>query len=229
MYWYLLIFPTLTFSLEKEWENLKIIDDISLDHEEDDSIYCKNMFQPTSFLSPGYGILFEHIRTIYQSVRKHYLVVGMKLPTHSDIPTLSDTLANSYFNISLTPFLLSGKFPYQHEVICSYPNEGLEHFQHWSKLAFSMIHSDLPALLPNQAMKMMGKEHLSFSDMDIEGNKVNNWFIRDTSEDGSRSTQDELELKRIHAYFECYGYTLPDYMGVLYTPQTKHTSAPKGS
>ena len=91
----------------------------------------------------------------------------MKLPTHADIPTLSDTLANACLNFSLTPFLLQGKFPDQHEVNCSYPNEGLGHFKHWSKLAFSMIHSDLPALLPNQIIKME-EEHLPFSDMDAE-------------------------------------------------------------
>ena len=53
IYCHLLMCPTLTFSFEQEWKDLKIVDDISLDHEEDDSIYRKNMFQPTSFLSPG--------------------------------------------------------------------------------------------------------------------------------------------------------------------------------
>ena len=43
-------------------------------------------FQPTSYLNAGYGTLYEHIGTVYQNVHTHYLIVGMKIPTHKDIP-----------------------------------------------------------------------------------------------------------------------------------------------
>ena len=44
------------------------------------------LFQPTSYLNAGYGTLYEHIGTVYQSVHTHYLIVGMKISTHKDIP-----------------------------------------------------------------------------------------------------------------------------------------------
>ena len=46
----------------------------------------KNLFQPTSYLNAGYGTLYEHIRTVYQNVHTHYLIVSMKIPAHKDIP-----------------------------------------------------------------------------------------------------------------------------------------------
>ena len=71
-YCYLLAFPI--FSLPSQpndsdfkygWGEVNFVDDLSLDHEADNSIYPKTIFQPTSLLSPGYGVLFEHIGTIY--------------------------------------------------------------------------------------------------------------------------------------------------------------------
>ena len=46
----------------------------------------KTLFQPTSFLNPGYGVLFQHIGKLHQSVYKHYLIIGMKIPTLQHMP-----------------------------------------------------------------------------------------------------------------------------------------------
>ena len=208
-YCYLLAFPI--FSLPSPpidsdfkygWDEVNIVDDLSLDHEDDDSIYCKTIFQPTSFLSPGYGVLFEHTRTIYQSVHRHHLIVGMKLPTHNDIPSFLERLANLCIDFSKTPDLLQGQFPDQKEVNCSHTPESLKHFEHWSALAFSLVHSELPALLPNQTVKMMSKEHLPFSTVDLNGNTHKNWFVRDTSYNTTINPSFELEYIQALAYYE---------------------------
>ena len=110
---------------------MNIVDDLSLHHEADDSIYHKTIFQPISFLSPGYGLLFEHIGTIYQSVHRQYLVVIMKLPTHNDIPSFHYKLADLCIDFIKTPDLLQGQFSDQKEVNCSHTLDSLKHFEHW--------------------------------------------------------------------------------------------------
>ena len=58
------------------WNELKEVTDYTID----ESIRDKSphsLFQPTSFLNPGYGVLYEHIRQLHQSVYKHYLIIGI--------------------------------------------------------------------------------------------------------------------------------------------------------
>ena len=45
-----------------------------------------SLFHPTSFLNPGYGVLFQHIQRLHQSVYKHYLVVALKIPHIHNMP-----------------------------------------------------------------------------------------------------------------------------------------------
>ena len=45
-----------------------------------------SLFHPTSFLNPGYGVLFQHIGRLHQSVYKHYLVVALKIPHIHNMP-----------------------------------------------------------------------------------------------------------------------------------------------
>ena len=59
-YCYLLAFPIFSWpsppndsDFKYGWDEVNIVDDLSLDHDADDSIYCKTTFQHTSFLSPG--------------------------------------------------------------------------------------------------------------------------------------------------------------------------------
>ena len=68
------------------FDHLTIVNEDMIDKEFDNNIYQKNLFQPTSYLNAGYGTLYEHIGTVYQNVHTHYLIVGMKIPTHKDIP-----------------------------------------------------------------------------------------------------------------------------------------------
>ena len=79
---YILLYPHYSFA----FDHVTIVNEDTIDKEFDNSIYQKNLFQPTSYLNAGYGILYEHIGTVYQNVHTHYLIVSMKIPTHKDIP-----------------------------------------------------------------------------------------------------------------------------------------------
>ena len=79
---YLLFYPHYAYA----FDHVTIVNEDSIDKEFDNNVYRKNLFQPTSYLNAGYGTLYEHIGTVYQSVHTHYLIVGMKIPTHKDIP-----------------------------------------------------------------------------------------------------------------------------------------------
>ena len=45
-----------------------------------------NIFTPKSILRPDYGLLYEHIRQLYQGLQRYYLVIGIPLLTEKDIP-----------------------------------------------------------------------------------------------------------------------------------------------
>ena len=79
---YLLLYPHYSIA----FDHVTIVNEDSIDKEFDNNIYQKNLFQPTSYLNAGYGTLYEHIGTVYQNVHTHYLIVGMRIPTHKDIP-----------------------------------------------------------------------------------------------------------------------------------------------
>ena len=79
---YLSLYPHYSFAFDL----VTIVNEDTIDKEFDNNIYQKNLFQPTSYLNAGYGTLSEHIGTVYQNVHTHYLIVGMKIPTHKDIP-----------------------------------------------------------------------------------------------------------------------------------------------
>ena len=79
---YLLLQPHYLFF----FDHVTIVNEDTIDKEFDNNIYQKNLFQPTSYLNASYGTLYEHIQTVYENVHTNYLIVGMKVPTHKDIP-----------------------------------------------------------------------------------------------------------------------------------------------
>ena len=76
---------------------MTIVNEDTIDKEFDTNVYQKNLFQPTSYLNAGYGTLYEHIGTVHQNVHTHYLIVGMKIPTHKDIPVLPTNATRTCF------------------------------------------------------------------------------------------------------------------------------------
>ena len=79
---YILLYPHYVIA----FDNVTIVNEDIINKEFDNNVYQKNLFQPTSYLNTGYGTLYEHIGTVYQSVHTKHRIVGMKIPTHKDIP-----------------------------------------------------------------------------------------------------------------------------------------------
>ena len=67
------------------WKELQEVTEGSIPLETKDKA-PRHLFKPTSFLNPGYGVLFEHIGQLHQSVYKHYLIVALKIPTLHHMP-----------------------------------------------------------------------------------------------------------------------------------------------
>ena len=67
------------------WKELQEVTEGSIPLETKDKA-PRYLFQPTSFLNPGYGVLFEHIGQLHQSVYKHYLILALKIPTLHHMP-----------------------------------------------------------------------------------------------------------------------------------------------
>ena len=122
---------------------------------------------PKSILRPEYGLLYEHIRQLYQGLQCYYLVIGIPLPTEKDIP-------DAYTDISLNCDYCTYEDNNQSPVwdlmqICVdfFPaiikkSSVLKKMQQQLK---HKIHSNMPALLPNPVvnfhMQTPGQEHIS--------------------------------------------------------------------
>ena len=154
---YLLLFPHYSFA----FDHVTIVNEDTIDKEFDNNIYQKNLFQPTSYLNAGYGTLYEHIGTVYQNVHMHYLIVGMKIPTHKDIPVPPQNATRTCFfenNFKLTEW--RSRAYRQCRFFNGLFNQTLLEGSHLYTKIFQIIHSDIPALLPNQEIKFLSEiEH----------------------------------------------------------------------
>ena len=154
---YLLFYPHYAYA----FDHVPIVNEDSIGKEFDDNVYRKNLFQPTSYLNAGYGTLYEHIGTVYQSVHTHYLIVGMKIPTHKDIPDppLNGTKTCTFdksFNFIIWKNLAKGQCNFFNALFQQLEEEG----SHLYTKVFQVLHSDVPALLPNQEIKFLSEtEH----------------------------------------------------------------------
>ena len=144
---YLLLYPHYVFA----FDHMTIVNEDTIDKEFDNNIYQKNLFQPTSYLNAGYGTLYEHIGTVYQNVHTHYLIVGMKIPTHNDIPEPPQNSTRlCYFEMN---FKLTEWRSRAHRQCCFINglfNQTLLEGSHLYTKVFQILHSDIPVLLPNQ-------------------------------------------------------------------------------
>ena len=97
----------------------------------------------------------------YQSVHTHYLIVGMKIPTHKDIPQPPH---NSTKFCSYATSVQLMKWRNMANAQCHFFNGLSNQVQQdtsylYSKV-FQVLHLDIPALLPNQGIKFLSEaEH----------------------------------------------------------------------
>ena len=70
-YYYFLLYPHFAFPFPPD--HVTIVNEDTIDKEYDSTVYQKNLFQPTTYLNAGYGVLYEHIGTVYQSVHTYFI------------------------------------------------------------------------------------------------------------------------------------------------------------
>lgn len=212
--YYLLLYPQYCFA----FDHVTIVNEDTIDKEYDSTMYKENLFQPTSYLNAGYGMLFEHIGTVYQSVHTHYLIVGVKIPTHKDIPDLP-------LNGTKPCVIDADKFRlYEYRMKarrqCKFFNDLTiqvnKQAKHWYTRIFHHLHSDIPALLPNQEIKFLSEVEHPVNDKPLSRRK------RDTL------PLSKAEKHRVNSYKTKYSTELPNEMDTMYTVENKYThSRPK--
>ena len=118
-------------------------------------------FSQHHILNASYGTLYEHIGTVYQNVHTHYLIVGMKIPTHKDIPVPPQKATRTCFfeyNFKLTDW--RSRAYRQCRFFNGLFNQTLLEGSHLYTKIFQIFHSDIPVLLPNQEIKFLSEiEH----------------------------------------------------------------------
>ena len=146
----LLYSPTSVFATQpNSWKDIRIVDDFSLDTSNLHSKHVKDLFHPTSFLNPGYGVLFEHIGQLHQSVHRHYLVLGFTIPTFTNVPKQPAHWHTLCLNYTATA--TEQTFETLNKTFLHDPCAMQEFTKLYRELAI-LLHSDLPALLPNQVV-----------------------------------------------------------------------------
>ena len=137
---------------------MTIVNEDTIEKEFDNNIYQRNLLQPTSYLNADYGTLYEHIGIVYQNVHIHYLIVGMKIPTHKDIPVppqKATRVCSFEQNFKLTEWRSRA---YRQCCFCNgLFNQALLEGSHLYMKIFQVLHSDIPALLPNQEIRFLSE------------------------------------------------------------------------
>ena len=193
---------------------MTIVNEDTIDKEFDNNIYQKNLFQPTSYLNAGYGTLYEHIGTLYQNVHTHYLIVGIKIPTHKDIPVPPQNATRVCFfenNFKLTNWrrrayrqcrFFNGLF-----------NQTLLEGSHLYTKIFQVFHSDIPLLLPNKEIKFLSEIEHPLKEVNHTDTVLNMTHSRRSAD----NILTMVETCRLQSYWNKYGEQLPSDFDTLYT------------
>ena len=206
---YLLFYPHYSFA----FDHVTIVNEDTIDKEFDNNIYQKNLFQPTSYLNAGYGTLYEHIGTVYQNVHTHYLIVGMKIPTHRDIPVSPQNATRTcYFedNFKLTEWR-SRAYRQCRFFNGLFNQTSLEGSYLYTKI-FQILHSDIPALLPNQEIRFLSEMEHPLQEVEHEHKLPNVTCSKRSIEQLLTSA----EMHRLQTYWNKYGKQLPSDFDTMY-------------
>ena len=203
------------------WKELQEVTEGSIPLETKDKA-PRHLFQPTSFLNPGYGVLFEHIGQLHQSVYKHYLIVALKIPTLHHMPHEPEQWYKGCTEgLSLITKSYEGTFQ----------NVFLDDFcarDRFEKLYLDItktLHSDIPALLPNQEVPYADWQFFNTTPAPLPKNiyhpehldKESNRSRRDVSDpDPIPDPLPLLEVQRALDYVSKYGEPIPLEADTIY-------------
>ena len=205
---YLLFYPHYSIA----FDHVTNVNEDSIDKEFDNNIYQKNLFQPTSYLNAGYGTLYEHIGTVYQNVHTHYLIVGMKIPTHHDIQCTTNATRKCFMedNFRLTSWR-SRAYRQCRFFNGLFNQTFLEGSYLYTKI-FQIRHSDIPALLPNQEIRFLSEMEHPLEEFEHEHTTQNTTRSKRSIYDYLTST----EKHRLQTYWNKYGEQLPSDFDTMY-------------
>ena len=207
---YLLLYPHYSIA----FGHVTIINEDTINKEFDNNIYQKNLFQPTSYLNAGYGTLYEHIGTVYQNFHTHYLIDGMKIPTHKDIPVPPQNATRTCFfeyNFKLTEW--RSRAYRQCRFFNGLFNQTLLEGSHLYTKIFQILHLDIPALLPNQEIKFLSEMEYPLKEVEHKDTVLN----KTCSKRSADNSLTEAEIDRLHTYWNKYGENLPSDFDTMYT------------
>ena len=206
------------------WKELQEVTEGSIPLETKDKA-PRHLFQPTSFLNPGYGVLFEHIGQLHQSVYKHYLIVALKIPTLHHMPHEPEQWYKGCIEgLSLITKSYEGTFQ----------NVFLDDFcarDRFEKLYLDItktLHSDIPALLPNQEVPYADWQFFNTTPAPLPKNiyhpehldKESNRPRRDVSDpDPIPDPLPLLEVQRALDYVSKYGEPIPLEADTIYAEE----------
>ena len=207
------------------WKELQEVTEGSIPLETKDKA-PRHLFQPTSFLNPGYGVLFEHIGQLHQSVYKHYLIVALKIPTLHHMPHDPEQ-----WHRGCKAAVESLITPHDRELLQDVFNEdycSTDRFKQLYTDIAKTLHSDIPALLPNQEVPYADWQFFNTTPVPLSKNiyhpeypdKVNNRPRRDASD--SAPLPDPLpllEVQRALDYVSKYGEPIPLEADTIYAEQ----------
>ena len=153
------------------------------------------------------------LELVYQNIHTHYLIVGMKIPTHKDIPVPPHNATRVCFfekNFKLTEW--RSQAYRQCHFFNGLFNQMLLEGSHLYTKIFQVLHSDIPALLLNQEIKFLSESEHPLKE-------VKNTDTVSNRTRSKRSADDILtmaETHRLHSYWNKYGEQLPSDFDTLY-------------
>ena len=186
-----------------------------------------SLFHPTSFLNPGYGVLFQHIGQLHQSVYKHYLVVALKIPHIHNMPQGPE----EWYKGCEEGLPLLKKY-YEDQTFQTIFNEDYcakDRIQTLYIELTQLLHSTLPALLPNQVLPYADYHFFNKTPEELPTNS----YGSTASKRVQRSALEPLEkipLVEIQCaldYVSKYGEPLPLDEDTIYADQLSSPTASK--
>ena len=218
--------PKSTVSVDPQdiWRELKEVTEGSISMDTKDRT-PKHLFQPTSFLNPGYGVLFEHIGQLHQSVYKHYLIVALKIPTLHHMPHEPEQW---YKGCEDGIPMLFPKYEKLFHKVFREDRCAKDRFKQLYTDITKILHSDIPALLPNQEVPYADLNFFNSTPLPMAKNIYHPEHPNSTHHREKRHLHDSnvlplLEVQRALDYFSKYGEPIPLEADTIYAE--KHNNA----
>ena len=220
----------LTFTPTISQDDIYHIDDVNIDPALDEQLFKKQVFVPTSFLRPQYGVLFEHVGQLSQSLDTHYIVFGIPLPTYKDL--LPVKVTEDYLCPSKAGIIHGfGSVTSLHSGIHATLTEACTIFNNLTQIMtkrlhylheqlFRKIHTTIPSLLPNPVVPMFDAPEKMDEHLQRFSNTTNKPKVKRSSPYFPKTHGSFVDKYHHIFYAEHYQEELPSDFKTLYAPES---------